>query len=123
MVLFNVILSYRYDSDAVAAQATLVLLQGSTAGSVAGEDGVIIMLLISIFLHAIAIHKSSGNLASLGIALPTFGLSTYGGFELGSLNVVALQNPLKLFIAITGKRCECTCCDKIRHIEKLVLMD
>ena len=50
LVLFNVILSHRYDSDAVAAQATLVLLAvGSTAGSVAGEDGVIIMLLISIF--------------------------------------------------------------------------
>ena len=105
LVLFNVILSYRYDSDAVAAQATLVLLAvGSTAGSVAGEDGVIIMLLISIFLlHAIAIHKSSGNLASLGIASSNiwFGMHVVtGGFELGSLNVVALQNPLKLFIAI-----------------------
>ena len=70
LVIFNVLLAYRHDSDAIAAQATLVLLAiGSTAGSVAGEDGVIVMILIAVLLlHGLAIHRSSGNLASLGIA-------------------------------------------------------
>ena len=107
LVLFNIFLSYRYNSDAIAAQATLVLLAvGSTAGSVAGEDGVILMLIVSVFLlHSIAIHRSSGNLASLGIVSSNiwFGMHVItGGFDLGSLTVVGLQHPLKLFIAIAS---------------------
>ena len=107
LVLFNIFLSYRYNSDAIAAQATLVLLAvGSTTGSVAGEDGVILMLIVSVFLlHSIAIHRSSGNLASLGIVSSNiwFGMHVItGGFDLGSLTVVGLQHPLKLFIAITS---------------------
>ena len=70
LVIFNVLLAYRHNSDAIAAQATLVLLAiGSTAGSVAGEDGVIVMILVAVLLlHGLAVHRSSGNLASLGIA-------------------------------------------------------
>ena len=107
LVLLNIFLSYRYNSDAIAAQATLVLLAvGSTAGSVAGEDGVILMLIVSVFLlHSIAIHRSSGNLASLGIVSSNiwFGMHVItGGFDLGSLTVIGLQHPLKLFIAIAS---------------------
>ena len=105
LVCLNILLSYRYDSDAVAAQATLVLLAiGSSAGSVAGENGVIIMLLGSIFLlHSIASNRSSGNLAALGIAMSNlwFGMHVAtDGFEVGSLTIVALESPLKLFLAL-----------------------
>lgn len=105
LVIFNVILAYRHDSDAIAAQATLVLLAiGSTAGSVAGEDGVIVMILIAVLLlHGLAIHRSSGNLASLGIAASNLWVGMHAiteGFEIGSLTIVSLDHPLKLFMAM-----------------------
>ncbi len=105
LVIFNVLLAYRHNSDAVAAQATLVLLAiGSTAGSVAGEDGVIVMILVAVLLlHGLAIHRSSGNLASLGIAASNLWVGMHAitdGFEIGSLTVVSLDHPLKLFIAM-----------------------
>ena len=105
LVIFNVLLAYRHNSDAIAAQATLVLLAiGSTAGSVAGEDGVIAMILVAVLLlHGLAIHRSSGNLASLGIAASNLWVGMHAltdGFEIGSLTVVSLDHPLKLFMAL-----------------------
>ena len=105
LVIFNVLLAYRHNSDAIAAQATLVLLAiGSTAGSVAGEDGVIAMILVAVLLlHGLAIHRSSGNLASLGIAASNLWVGMHAltdGFEIGSLTVVSLDHPLKLFMAM-----------------------
>lgn len=105
LVIFNVLLAYRHNSDAIAAQATLVLLAiGSTAGSVAGEDGVIVMILVAVLLlHGLAVHRSSGNLASLGIAASNLWVGMHAitdGFEIGSLTVVSLDHPLKLFMAM-----------------------
>ena len=105
LVIFNVLLAYRHNSDAIAAQATLVLLAiGSTAGSVAGEDGVIAMILVAVLLlHGLAVHRSSGNLASLGIAASNLWVGMHAitnGFEIGSLTVVSLDHPLKLFMAM-----------------------
>lgn len=105
LVIFNVFLAYRHNSDAIAAQATLVLLAiGSTAGSVAGEDGVIVMILVAVLLlHGLAVHRSSGNLASLGIAASNLWVGMHAitdGFEIGSLTVVSLDHPLKLFMAM-----------------------
>lgn len=51
LVAVNVLASYRHDHDAIAAQSTLVLLAiGSTAGSVLGEIGVAVMILVATLL-------------------------------------------------------------------------
>ena len=66
----NVLIGYRHQHDAIMAQATLVSLAlASAAGSVGGEMGIVVMILLAtILLHGLAYHRKSGNLASLGIA-------------------------------------------------------
>ena len=70
LVGVNVLVAYRHDHDAIAAQSTLVLLAiASTAGSVLGEGGVAGMILLATLLvHGLALHRQSGNLAALGVA-------------------------------------------------------
>ncbi len=70
LVGLNVVLAQRHDDDAIAAQATLILLVvGSAAGGVYGEIGVVLMIgLGTAVLHGLALLRGTGNLASLGIA-------------------------------------------------------
>ena len=71
----NILLSYRYNHDAIGAQSTLVLLAvGSTAGSLYGQEGVAIMILVStVLMHLLATHRKSGNLADLESRPRTYG--------------------------------------------------
>jgi len=103
----NIVVSYRYNHDAIAAQSTLVLLAvGSTAGSLYGQEGVALMILISTALmHVLATHRDSGNLAALGIASSNLWIGMHaitGGFEIGELKVLALDRPLLLFVLMMG---------------------
>jgi len=103
----NIVLSYRYDHDAIAAQSTLVLLAiGSTAGSLYGQEGVAVMILVStVLMHVLAAHRKSGNLAALGIASSNLWIGMHaitGGFEIGELKVLALDRPLLLFVLMMG---------------------
>ena len=105
LVAINVFVAYRHDHDAIAAQSTLVLLAiGSTAGSVLGEMGVAGMILVAtILVHGLALHRQSGNLAALGVAASNLWIGMHaitGGFELGSLRILALDNSLLLFILL-----------------------
>ena len=105
LVGLNVFVAYRHDHDAIAAQATLVLLAiGSTAGSIGGEIGVAIMILIStIMLHGLALHRQSGNLAALGVAASNLWIGMHAitnGFTAGSLIIEPLDTPLILFILL-----------------------
>jgi hypothetical protein len=70
LIGLNVVLAQRHDDDAIAAQATLILLVvGSAAGGVYGEIGVVLMIgLGTAVLHGLALLRGTGNLASLGIA-------------------------------------------------------
>ena len=57
LVGVNVLIAYRHDHDAIAAQSTLVLLAiASTAGSVLGESGVAGMILLATLLLLSLIH-------------------------------------------------------------------
>ena len=62
------------------------------------------MILIAVLLlHGLAIHRSSGHLASLGIAASNLWVGMHAiteGFEIGSLTIVSLDHPLKLFMAM-----------------------
>jgi len=105
LVALNVFVAYRHNHDAIAAQATLVLLAiASTAGSVGGEIGVAVMILVAtLLLHSIALHRNSGNLAALGIAASNLWIGMHaltGGFEAGSLRILPLETPLLLFLLL-----------------------
>ena len=105
LVGVNISVSYRYNHDAIAAQATLVLLAiGSTTGSVLDELGVAAMIFLATFLlHGLAIHRKSGNLASLGIAASNIWIGMHAitsGFEIGQLRVLPLDSPLLLFLLL-----------------------
>ena len=102
LVGLNVAVAYRYDHDAIAAQSTLVLLAiGSTAGSLFGQEGIALMILLStILIHVLALQRMSGNLAALGIAASNLWIgmhATTGGFQLGELRILPLDSPLLLF--------------------------
>ena len=105
LVGVNVLVAYRHDHDAIAAQSTLVLLAiASTAGSVLGEGGVAGMILLATLLvHGLALHRQSGNLAALGVAASNLWIGMHaitGGFEFGSLRILALDDPLLLFLLL-----------------------
>ena len=105
LVVVNVLVAYRHDHDAIAAQSTLVLLAiGSTAGTEFGELGVAVMILIAtIILHGIAINRGSGNLASLGIASSNLWIGMHAitpQFSAGPLQVLPIEEPLLLFLLL-----------------------
>ena len=70
LIGFNILIAQRHDDDAIAAQATLVLLAlGSATGALYDELGVAGMILLGT-CPCTDLHSSqSGNLASLGIAV------------------------------------------------------
>ena len=105
LVALNVFIAYRHDHDAIAAQATLVLLAiGSTAGSIGGEVGVAVMILLAtLLLHGLALHRGSGNLAALGVAASNLWIGMHAitnGFTAGSLVIEPLDTPLILFLLL-----------------------
>jgi len=105
LVALNIFVAYRYEHDAIAAQATLILLAiGSTAGSIGGEIGVALMILVAtLLLHGLALHRDSGNLAALGIASSNLWIGMHAithGFTIGSLVIEPLDTPIILFLLL-----------------------
>ncbi|MAV06925.1 MAG: hypothetical protein CMA29_03425 [Euryarchaeota archaeon] len=105
LVVLNIFVAYRYNEDAIAAQAVLVLLAiSSTVGSLGGELGVAGMILgATVLFHLLALHRQSGNLASLGIASSNLWIGMHAltpGFDLGSLKVLPLDTPMVLFLLL-----------------------
>jgi len=105
LVGLNIAVAYRYNEDAIAAQAVLVLLAiSSTAGSLGGELGVAGMILgATVLFHLLALHRKSGNLASLGIASSNLWIGMHAltpGFDLGTLRVLPLDTPMVLFLLL-----------------------
>ena len=105
LVSLNIWIAYRHDHDAIAAQSTLVLLAiGSATGTEFGELGVAVMILIAtILLHLIAINRSSGNLASLGIASSNLWIGMHAvttKFEIGPMEVIPIEGDLLLFLLL-----------------------
>ncbi len=107
LVALNVIVAYHHDHDAIAAQATLVLLAiGSGAGAVYGQLGVAGGIIVAtLLLHGLALHRGSGNLASLGVAASNIwiGLHAFSqNWSIGALTLVRFEDPLLLFLLLTG---------------------
>jgi len=111
LVGVNILVGYRHKHDAIMAQATLVSLAlASTAGSVAGEMGVALMILLAtMLLHGLAFHRKSGNLASLGIAASHLWIGLHAiqsePLNIGALEILPLAEPMQLFLLSLAVTC------------------
>ena len=111
LVGVNILVGYRHGHDAIMAQATLVsLVIASAAGSVGGELGVAVMILIAtMLLHGLALHRQSGNLASLGIAASHLWIGLHAiqnePLEIGALVILPLVDPMPLFLLALAVAC------------------
>ena len=103
LIGFNILIAQRHDDDAIAAQATLVLLAlGSATGALYDELGVAGMILLgTLSMHGLALHRKSGNLASLGIAVSYLwiGLHAFSNdWTIASIKIVSFDDDLLLFM-------------------------
>ena len=99
----NIAIAQRHDEDAIAAQATLILLVvGSAAGALYGEFGVALMIGAgTILLHGLAIVRNSGNLASMGIAVSYLWVGVHaisGNWDFFGLTILPFEDELLLFL-------------------------
>lgn len=103
VVTANVYIAQRHDEDAIAAQATLILLLvGSAAGALYGEIGIASMIAVgTLLMHGLALYRGSGNLASLGIASSYLWVGVHAlsdNWVLFGLELVSFEDDLLLFL-------------------------
>ena len=106
LVGVNVGLAFRHDEDAVAAQSALVLFAiGSSAGAVYGETGIAVLIVLAMALmHGLALVRSSGNLASLGISMSYLWVGVHAlsnDWSVLSLTLLPIENDLTLFLLLS----------------------
>ena len=99
----NIFLAQRHDEDAIAAQATLILLViGSATGALYGELGIAVMIALgTVMLHSLAVLRNSGNLASLGIAVSYMWIGAHAisdNWNLFGLEIIPFEDGLILFL-------------------------
>ena len=106
LVGLNVGLAFRHDEDAIAAQSALVLFAiGSSAGAVYGELGIAVLIVLAMALmHGLALLRSSGNLASLGISMSYLWVGVHAlsnDWSILSLTLLTIENDLTLFLLLS----------------------
>ena len=106
LVGMNVALAFRHDEDAIAAQSALVLFAvGSSAGAVYGEVGIAVLIVMAMALmHGLALVRSSGNLASLGISMSYLWVGVHAlsnDWTVLSLTLLSIENDLTLFLLLS----------------------
>ena len=107
IVGINIAIAQRHNEDAIAAQATLVLLAiGSAAGALYGQIGVAVMIGIgTLLMHGLAYLRHSGNLAALGIAVSYLWIGLHAisnDWQIGSIPILSFEDPLLLFLLMFG---------------------
>jgi hypothetical protein len=107
LVTVNIFIAQHHDEDAIAAQATLVLLAiGSAAGGPYGQEGVAAMIgLGTLLLHSLAYLRKSGNLASLGIAVSYLWIGLHAisnNWILFGIEIKSFEDELLLFLLMFG---------------------
>lgn len=106
LVGLNVGLAFRHNEDAIAAQSALVLFAiGSSAGAVYGEVGIAVLIVMAMALmHGLALIRSSGNLASLGISMSYLWVGVHAlsnDWSILSLTLLTIENDLTLFLLLS----------------------
>ena len=107
LVALNIVIAQHHNEDAIATQATLVLLAiGSAAGGPYGEEGVALMIgLGTLLFHSLAYFRTSGNLASLGIAVSYLwiGLHAISNYwVVFGVEIKPFEDELLLFLLMFG---------------------
>ena len=107
LVAVNIAIAQHHDEDAIATQATLVLLAiGSAAGGSYGQEGVAVMIgLGTLLFHALAYLRNSGNLASLGIAVSYLWIGLHAisnNWVLFGIEIKPFEDELLLFLLMFG---------------------
>ena len=107
LVVLNIGIAQHHDEDAIATQATIVLLAiGSAAGGPYGQEGVAIMIGAGTLLfHGLAYLRSSGNLASLGIAVSYLWIGLHAisdDWQIFGIQVTPFSDELLLFLLMFG---------------------
>lgn len=107
LVGMNVGLAFHHDEDAIAAQSALVLFAvGSAAGAVFGEVGIAVFMVLAMSLmHGLALARSSGNLASLGISISYLWVGVHAlsqDWTVLSLTILPLEDRFTLFLLLAA---------------------
>ena len=107
LVVLNIGIAQHHDEDAIATQATIVLLAiGSAAGGTYGQEGVAVMIGVGTLLfHGLAYLRSSGNLASLGIAVSYLWIGLHAisdDWLIFGIEITPFGDELLLFLLMFG---------------------
>lgn len=107
LVVINIGIAQHHDEDAIATQATIVLLAiGSAAGGTYGQEGVAVMIAIGTLLfHGLAYFRTSGNLASLGIAISYLWIGLHAisnDWIIFGIEITPFSDELLLFLLMFG---------------------
>ena len=107
LVVLNIGIAQHHDEDAIATQATIVLLAiGSAAGGTYGQEGVAVMIGVGTLLfHGLAYLRSSGNLASLGIAVSYLWIGLHAisdDWLIFGIEITPFSDELLLFLLMFG---------------------
>ena len=112
LVAANVFIAHWHDSDAVAVQATLILMVvasgASTASNEIGVDSGLLLatllLIATLLLHGLAIMRKSGNLAAMGIVASNLWIGVHAlsdNWNLLGLELIRFEGALLLFTLFT----------------------
>ena len=112
LVTVNVFIAHWHDSDAIAVQATLILMVVASGASTASdeigiESGLLLALLLltaTLLLHGLAIMRKSGNLAAMGIVASNLWIGVHAlsdNWNLFGLELIRFDGALLLFTLFT----------------------
>ena len=112
LVGFNVFIAHWHNSDAIAVQATLILMVvasgASTASNEIGIDSglllALLLLVATLLLHGLAIMRKSGNLAAMGIVASNLWIGVHAlsdNWIVFGLELIRFEGALLLFMLFT----------------------
>ena len=112
LVAVNVFIAHWHNSDAIAVQATLILMVvasgASTASTEIGIDSglllALLLLVATLLLHGLAILRKSGNLAAMGIVASNLWIGVHAlsdNWVVFGLELIRFEGALLLFMLFT----------------------
>ncbi|MED5485978.1 MAG: hypothetical protein VYE59_05110, partial [Candidatus Thermoplasmatota archaeon] len=112
LVVLNVFIAHWHDSDAIAVQATLILMVVASGASTASKEigidsGLLLaslLLIATLLLHGLALLRKSGNLAAMGIVASNIWIGIHAlsnNWILFGLEIIKFEGALLLFTLFT----------------------
>ncbi len=109
LVCLNIFIANWHNSDAIAVQATLILMvvasgASATSSEIGIDSGILLaslLLMATLLLHGLAIQRKSGNLAAMGIVASNLWIGIHAlsdNWMIFNLVLIKLEDALLLFI-------------------------